>query len=233
MVRHVRPQAVRDRECKLAEKGSGVVFGFCDLEKGSGVVSDKAGAGVVLKKTGVVFGSASGKGVGSRFGSCQRRSRFGSGSVFGGGRVVFGFCLRADRAPWEQRTSREQECSDSGRRRGRIVDGLLPDGEGLRSHADREEQPRRRPGADLLLQRPPLRVRAAHLVLARRQGRPGQQHDREADQRRAVPHRSAPLHRTSRRIGRSTATRCTTRTSTRCRSGNRFIASSAAIATAR
>ena len=52
----------------------------------------------------------------------------------------------------------------------------------------------RRPGADLHLQRPSLRVRAAHLVLAGRQGGSGQRHDRQADQRRAVPHRSAAVH---------------------------------------
>ena len=89
---------------------------------------------------------------------------------------------------------REQEDSGPGRRRRRLVDGLLPDGEGLRRHRHREEQPRRRPGADVLLQRPPVRVRPAHLVLARRRGRSGQQHHRQADQRRAVPHRSAALH---------------------------------------
>ena len=73
---------------------------------------------------------------------------------------------------------REQEDSGPGRRRRRLVDRVLPDGEGLRRHRHREEQPRRRAGADLLLQRPPVRVRPAHLVLAGRRGRSDQPHDR-------------------------------------------------------
>ena len=75
---------------------------------------------------------------------------------------------------------REQEDSRARRRRRRLVDGVLPHGERLRRHRRREEQPRRRPGAHVLLQRPPVRVRPAHLVLARRRGRSDQPHDRRS-----------------------------------------------------
>ena len=50
---------------------------------------------------------------------------------------------------------REQEGPGPRRRRGRLVDGVLPHREGLRSHPGRKEQPGRRTGAHVLLQRPP------------------------------------------------------------------------------
>ena len=73
---------------------------------------------------------------------------------------------------------------------------------------------RRRPGADVQLQRPPLRVRAAHLVLARRQGRSRSTPRSSSSPTTSCSTSTAGCSRSSRPTGGSTAIRCTIRTST-------------------
>ena len=91
--------------------------------------------------------------------------------------------------------SREQEDSGPGRRRRRLVDRVLPHAK--KATTSRVIEKNSRVGGlarTCYYSGHPVRVRSAHLVLARRRGRSDQQHDRQAHQRRAVLHRSPPVH---------------------------------------
>ena len=99
-----------------------------------------------------------------------------------------------------------------------VVHRLLPVGKGLRRHRHRAQQQGRRPGADLRLQRSPVRVRPAHLVLARRTRRTRSTPPSSSSRTTSSSPSTAGCSPSSKPIAGSTAIRCTTRTSPRCRS---------------